>query len=135
MLDVHQRNGSSATIGVRPYVHEIPFGCVNLVGDRILDISEKPQLTRLVNAGIYVLEPRIIQQIEAGKCLQMPDLLAGMIDRGDLVGAYEISGDWIDVGRPSQLQSARQGDATPPTMLPIGPNIERTVERPFAKVA
>ncbi len=55
LLDAHVADDRAATIGIRRYVHAVPFGCVDRDGDRVLRLEEKPALTRDVNTGIYAL--------------------------------------------------------------------------------
>ncbi len=107
MLDVHRRAGASATIGVREYGFEIPFGVVRRDGDRVTALAEKPHHRELVNAGIYTLEPHALSSLEAGEFCDMPTLLSRLIEDERHVGAFEIHDEWIDVGRPEDLERAR----------------------------
>lgn len=107
LLDMHVARGHAATIGIRRYVHAVPFGCVNLDGGRVVGLEEKPALVRDVNTGIYALAPRLVARIERGRPLLMPDLISDAIARGETVGAFEIEDDWIDVGQRELLDRAR----------------------------
>jgi len=110
LLDAHVAGSRVATIGIRRYVHAVPFGCVDRDGDRVLRLEEKPALTRDVNTGIYALSPGLVARVEPGRPLAMPDLIGDALDRGERVGAFEIEDDWIDVGQREQLDQARGGD-------------------------
>lgn len=107
LLDVQAAGSQVATIGVRKYFHTVPFGCVELDGDRVLALDEKPTLSRLVNAGIYALSPAFVRGVTPGREVTLPDLLTEAIARGEAVRTFEVSGDWIDVGRGDQLKQAR----------------------------
>jgi dTDP-glucose pyrophosphorylase len=48
--------------------------------------------------------------VGADRPLGMPDLIGDALDRGELVGAFEIEDDWIDVGQREHLDRARGGD-------------------------
>jgi dTDP-glucose pyrophosphorylase len=109
LLDAHAWGGYVATIGVRRYLHSVPFGCVERDGDRVVSIEEKPTLTREVNAGIYALQPDLVRRVPAGSASTMPALIDGALARGEPVGAFEIEDDWIDVGQREQLARAREG--------------------------
>lgn len=110
LLTFHERGSQVATIAVRKYFHEVPFGCVELDGDRLVRLDEKPTLTRLVNTGIYVLAPQLVTALPRGVATTIPDILAGAMNRGEEVRAFEIEDDWIDVGQREQLDRAR-GDS------------------------
>lgn len=109
LLEFHVAGGHDATVGTRYYRHTIPFGCIEAKGDRIVALHEKPTLSRLVNTGIYVIEPAVQQRVPRGIPVTMPDVIDGLLANGGSVGAFEVEGDWIDVGQREQLDLARQG--------------------------
>ena len=53
-LDFHASNHSKATMGVREYNFQVPYGVLKLDHHRIVQIEEKPVHNFFVNAGIYV---------------------------------------------------------------------------------
>lgn len=108
MLAFHRGAGSAATIGAREYGFEIPFGVIRRDGDSVVALAEKPYHIELVSAGIYVLEPLALDTLVADEYCDMPTLLARLMDGGRHVGAFEIHEEWIDVGRPEDLERARQ---------------------------
>jgi len=110
LLDAHASLGAVATIGVRRYVHAVPFGCVEREGDRVVRLEEKPTIEREVNSGIYALSPVAVARVERRVRLSMPDLIDGLLADGLSVAAFEIEDDWIDVGQREQLSRARTGD-------------------------
>ncbi|HZS37721.1 MAG TPA: nucleotidyltransferase family protein [Polyangia bacterium] len=107
MLDAHAHGGHAATLGVRRYFHTVPFGCVEIESGRVRAMEEKPTLTRLVNAGIYVLGPQVVGRVVRDTELALPSLLDDCLQRGESVSAFEIEDDWIDVGQREQLAQAR----------------------------
>lgn len=109
LIDCHEQTGFAATVGVRRYYHRVPFGCVDVDGARIVAIEEKPQLSRLVNTGIYALDPATLRHLPAGTAVGMPELIEHCLRAGDAVGSFEIDEDWLDVGQADQLKAAREG--------------------------
>lgn len=109
LLAHHERGSYAATIGVRRYLHSVPFGCLNLSerGD-VVAIEEKPMLERMINAGIYVLSPEAIRLVPKA-FYPVTNLFETLIKTGRPVGAFEIEEDWIDVGQKEQLAKARSG--------------------------
>ncbi len=112
LLSHHARSEAAATVASRRYFHTVPFGCMVLEGDRLVQIEEKPTLTQMVNAGIYVVEPTLLDRVPADVEFTMPALLDDCLRRGERVTAWELEDDWIDVGQREQLQQAR-GESTP----------------------
>jgi dTDP-glucose pyrophosphorylase len=107
LLDAHAAGGYRATIGIRRYLHTVPFGCVERDGDRVISLEEKPTLEREVNSGIYALDPSVVAQVVPGSRTDTPDLIADLLAAGEPVGAFEIEDEWIDVGQREQLAAAR----------------------------
>lgn len=107
MLTFHRKVSDGGTVGVREYTFEIPFGVVRLSGDAVQSLAEKPQHRELVSAGIYVLDPTALTHLTEDEYLDMPTLLAQLIDAGRTVGAFTINEDWIDIGRVEDLERAR----------------------------
>ncbi len=110
LLDTHAAGGYSATIGVRKYLHSVPFGTVERDGPNVTALEEKPTLVREANTGMYALSPALVARVERDERLDMPDLVSAALARGERVGAFEIEDDWIDVGQREQLERARQGE-------------------------
>lgn len=108
LLIFHKSHHSMATIGVREHVTQIPFGVVEVSGTSVTDLSEKPLHRSLVSAGIYALEPQAISSLKLNEYCDMPTLLADLMNQKESVNAYTIHESWLDVGRPEDLNQARQ---------------------------
>jgi dTDP-glucose pyrophosphorylase len=111
MFEFHDNGRFLATVAVKRYSHTVPYGCVEREGDRLVQLVEKPVLDRLVNAGVYVLNPEIIARVPRGLEMPMTTLLHDAMAQGDSIGAFEIVDDWLDVGNRDQLKLAREGVA------------------------
>ncbi|MCE0508305.1 nucleotidyltransferase family protein [Microbacterium aurugineum] len=107
MLGFHLDAQADATIGAREYGFEIPYGVLRRDGHRVVGLAEKPYHRELVSAGIYVLEPSALDLLEQDEYCDMPTLLAQLMAADRQVSAYEIREEWIDVGRPEDLERAR----------------------------
>jgi len=108
MLEFHTNGKFCATLGVRRYSHEVPFGCLQLDGERILRFEEKPVLEQFINAGVYVLSPEVLRCVPE-KVFPITDLFEKCLARGEPLGAFEIQEEWMDIGQREQLKKAQQG--------------------------
>ena len=106
MLAFHAASGCVATMGVRTYSHQVPFGCVQTNGPRITGFEEKPVLERMINTGVYLLSPPLLTRIPA-RFYPITELFDNCLERGEALAAFEIEDDWIDVGQRDQLKQAR----------------------------
>jgi dTDP-glucose pyrophosphorylase/CBS domain-containing protein len=108
LLRFHEHTESRITVGVRRYAHKVPFGVIEHDDEhRIRRMVEKPELTVPINTGVYCIEPDLIDLVPRGTMSHMPDLVQRCLESGQRVSAWELSSDWIDVGTPADLASAR----------------------------
>ena len=106
LLDFHREQRSHATMCVREYDLQVPFGVVNVEGDRIVGIEEKPVHTFFVNAGIYVLDPSLLSLLPAHAPLDMPDFFEHIIGAGHDTAVFPIREYWMDVGQIDDFKRA-----------------------------
>ena len=109
LLDFHACGGYSATFGVRPYAVEIPFGVAEVREGRLVGLREKPTMQLLVNAGIYVVAPEVLQLVPRGREFPITELFTQLLAQGQRVAAFSIEDEWADVGRTEELRKARAG--------------------------
>jgi NDP-sugar pyrophosphorylase family protein len=107
LLDFHERGGYAATLGVRPYTIEVPFGVAEVDGGRLLSLREKPVERSLINAGMYVLSPEAVALVPSGKEYPITALFEALLADGKPVGAHVLEAEWLDVGRHDELRRAR----------------------------
>jgi dTDP-glucose pyrophosphorylase len=107
-VDGHVQKGAAASLGVREFSTQIPYGVVDLEADRVLAIREKPEVRHWVSAGIYALSPQVLPLVPHGEYFDMPTLLERAVERGYSVRSHPILEYWIDVGRVDDLERARQ---------------------------
>ena len=74
---------------------------------RLIDIEEKPVQRCFVSAGIYVLEPKLLNAVPASSYFDMPDLFKIAIAKRMVVTTFPIREYWIDVGRMEDLERAK----------------------------
>lgn len=107
LLDFHAKGSFAATVGLRPYSVELPFGVADVKGERLIALREKPIRNALINAGIYVLSPEVVERVRPDEALPITTLVESCLEEGLPVGAHLLEGDWMDVGRHDQLKQAR----------------------------
>ena len=105
-LDFHTSHNSKATMGVREYNFQVPYGVLKLDQHRIIQIEEKPVHNFFVNAGIYVLDQDLLACLPVEKRIEMPDLFEHLIKSGHSAAAFPICEYWLDIGQPDNLKQA-----------------------------
>ena len=106
ILDFHEKQGASATMAVRSHEWQNPFGVVQIQGVEIISYDEKPIYRSNVNAGVYVLDPAVLKYIPKSEAFDMPSLFALAGKNSERTVAYPVHEQWLDVGRPKDLQQA-----------------------------
>ena len=107
LLDFHVDQVADATMGVREYCFQVPYGVIEMAGHQITNINEKPTQSYFVNGGIYALSPNVLSYVRKGQLHDMPDLFNEIIDDGGMSAAFPIHEYWIDIGQLDDLEKAR----------------------------
>lgn len=107
LLNYHVQAKSDATMCVRDYEFQVPFGVVKTRGAQITQIEEKPSHHFYVNAGIYVLQPSILDLVPKESFYDMPTLFHDLITKKKKVCSFPVKEYWIDIGQPAEFEQAQ----------------------------
>ncbi|GAA0789706.1 MULTISPECIES: nucleotidyltransferase family protein [Pseudomonadati] len=107
LLEFHNENQAHATMCVREYEYQIPYGVINGNGNTVVSMEEKPTQRFFVNAGIYVVSPEIIKQVSENQVIDMPTLLDNKIQVGGKVLMFPLHEYWLDIGRLDDFNRAQ----------------------------
>ena len=108
MLDFHRRWHADLTVGTVPHTVEVPYGVLEVEGEQLSAISEKPRLDFLINSGVYVVEPSALALIPRDQPFDAPDLIPLLKKAGRPVVAVPIREYWLDVGRVADFTQANR---------------------------
>lgn len=108
MLQFHNFEQNDMTIGVKEEVYQIPYGAVELNNSKVIKITEKPKHSYFLNAGIYVLNPHVIDFVPFSQYYELTDLITDMINRGKVVGSFPVHEYWLDIGNHRELRKAKE---------------------------
>jgi dTDP-glucose pyrophosphorylase len=106
MLAFHENRRADATMCVREYDIEVPYGVVNIDNENIISIEEKPVHSFCVSAGIYILDPDCINLIPRNEFYDMPSLFEKMILNNKKMISFPLQEYWLDIGRISDYERA-----------------------------
>ena len=106
LLDFHNRHNADATMAVRVHEWQHPYGVVQTSGLDIVSFEEKPVHRSHINAGVYALEPHVLNFLEINSPCDMPTLFQRLQAKSRRTAAYPIHEPWLDVGRPDDLSEA-----------------------------
>jgi dTDP-glucose pyrophosphorylase len=107
MLDFHREHRAELTIAVRKYDVEVPYGVVECNLESVQRLTEKPSFSFFVNAGIYLLEPSVIELIPVDQPCNMTDVIQRLLDANRPVTSFPVREYWLDVGRQADYELAQ----------------------------
>jgi dTDP-glucose pyrophosphorylase len=108
LLAFHEESKVPATMSVRLYDLQVPYGVVYIKDNRIGAINEKPVHQFFVNAGIYVLSPECLDKVPKDEFFDMTSLFQVLVDSGRKPATYLISEYWLDIGHAKDYQTANE---------------------------
>ncbi|MCW1296174.1 MAG: sugar phosphate nucleotidyltransferase [Candidatus Parvarchaeota archaeon] len=109
MFRFHKENKALATIALTTMEDVTGFGVVRLEGNKIVEFVEKPPRYRvtshLINAGVYIIEPEVINLVPSGYSLIEKDVFPKIAKEGRLFG-YVFSGRWYSTDTLERYEKA-----------------------------
>ncbi|MBU4385707.1 MAG: NDP-sugar synthase [Actinobacteria bacterium] len=126
LVDYHQRKGAVVTITLTPVEDPTAYGLVPLDEDgRISEFLEKPSwdqvVTNLINAGTYVLDPAVLDQVPGGENYSFErQLFPDLLKQGEPLYGFPSDCYWLDLGTPRKYISAHHDILGGKIKVPLG---------------
>ncbi len=100
VYDYHVKNHNDMTIVTMVKSFKIPYGVIETGEDGLMvSLQEKPEHMYMVNSGVYILNPELIDEIPEGEFFHVTHLMEKVKARGGRVGCFPVSEDaWKDMG-------------------------------------
>ena len=110
IYEYHKKHGNLVTMICAFKHYTVPYGVVELGQDGgIAAMREKPELDFLTNTGVYVVEPRVVEEMRDGETIGFPDVIDRYRAAGEKVGVYPINESaWMDMGQMEELEKMRR---------------------------
>jgi dTDP-glucose pyrophosphorylase len=107
LLAFHNESTGDATMCVREYEYQIPYGVVKGENNRVVSMVEKPVQRFFVNAGIYVVSANLVKSIPRDYVIDMPTLLENKMAEGGDVLMFPVHEYWLDIGQMDDFKRAQ----------------------------
>ena len=113
VIKTHKEKEALATIVLKKVKDPSRYGSVEITKDNLIkQFIEKPKKglapTNLINAGIYVLNSKVLQYIEKNRPVSMErEIFPKLVKEKNLFG-YCMQGLWIDIGKPAEYLEANK---------------------------
>ena len=107
MLDFHIKNEFAITIAVVEHSTVVPYGVIEVDNDNVVkSIKEKPSIKSNVSAGIYILNPELINLIPKETFFDITSLFEILLANNKRIGIFQIDDYWMDIGSPENFHQA-----------------------------
>lgn len=100
IYNYHKDSGNELTIVSALKHSQIPYGTLESgENGQLLQLKEKPELTFMINTGMYILEPHLLKEIPSNTFFHITQLIENIMKRSGKVGVFPVSeGAWMDIG-------------------------------------
>lgn len=107
ILKQHKENKNKITLVTSLKNYVIPYGVIEINDNgSIRDMTEKPEYDFLVNTGMYILEPEVLNDIPKNTFFHITDLINEYLSRGEKIGVYPVSeNQWLDMGQFKEMEN------------------------------
>ncbi len=114
LMRFHLEEHNAVTVGVRRYALKLPYGVLGLDDTRIVSLTEKPTHSFFVNAGIYAVNPSVVELVSRRRTrrFDMTDLISAALSVELRVGGFPIREYWLDIGQLEDYKRAETAYAT-----------------------
>ena len=107
LMRFHSFERNLITMALKEERFSIPYGVATVEGTRVLSLQEKPDHLAFINAGVYVVDPVVLDRIPEGRPLDMTDVIKEILAANLRVGSFPIHEYWLDIGQPEKLETAQ----------------------------
>ena len=108
LYEFHNKGGYDITLVVSAKEYIIPYGACELTSEGYFShINEKPKYDFLINTGLYILNPDVLNIIPNNKFYHITDMIQKLKNAGKNIGVFPIDDDsWIDIGQWEEYKKA-----------------------------
>jgi len=106
VLEYHIQNLGDLTVCSKEFSYNIPYGVLEVSGMEIRAVSEKPSYSYRVSAGIYAVNPTILDYIPKGQYFDITDLMSKVLNNKKRLITFPIGEYWLDIGLPNDYKQA-----------------------------
>ncbi len=109
LLQYHKENHDLVTMVCSHKNITLPYGVIEMGEKGKIDgYKEKPLLSFLINTGLYLVEPEVVEDMEENAPIGFPDVVEAIRRKNDAVSVFPISeNDWMDMGQLDELEKMR----------------------------
>jgi mannose-1-phosphate guanylyltransferase len=119
LASTHKKSGGIATLALKEFGVKIPYGHIKVdANGRVTGFEEKPTLSYMANAGVYMMEPKLLRAIPAEKAVSLEtEVFPKLIASGETINTYFESAYWADVGSMADFERVNNEALSDPSIV------------------
>lgn len=107
LMAFHKAHKSMFTMCMQKHEISIPYGVVIVQNHKLQQLIEKPDHSFFINAGIYVLDPSVLDYIPHNEYCDMPSVIDNFKNGGNDIFTFPLREKWIDIGLPEDYSRSQ----------------------------
>lgn len=108
LYESHKKYNADMTVATFSVKVDIPYAVLTTKNEKITSFIEKPTYTYYSNAGIYLLNRKMLDVIPYDQPYDATDLMQQLIEKGCTINHFPIRGYWLDIGTPQNYSKAQE---------------------------
>lgn len=107
---IHKKKKNFITLILSEYENQVPYGVVSMdEGNNYKGVTEKPVLNYLINTGVYIVNARVIEEMQEDTAVDFPDVIEQYRSRGEKIGCYVVKQSaYMDMGQFEELEKMKE---------------------------
>lgn len=110
ILKIHKKKSNFITMILAEYNSKIPYGVVSIDEENNYEgVTEKPTYKYLINTGVYIVNPRVVEEIPDNTVMNFPDIIERYKEAGEKIGCYIVNESaYMDMGQFEELERMKE---------------------------
>jgi NDP-sugar pyrophosphorylase family protein len=108
LINFHKENSPDITVVTKEETITLRYGIINVENEEVKGWQEKPTITSEISAGIYMLNPKVLELIKEKEKVDMNELIIRVLENGGKVKRLLYKGRWIDIGKIEDYENAQK---------------------------
>jgi NDP-sugar pyrophosphorylase family protein len=108
IMSFHLQENTDLTVATTQHGIQIPYGVIETNGSKVECLREKPRLDFFINAGIYCMNPGVINYIPKDEYFDMTNLIDDLLIQKQSVSSFPIHEYWLDIGQIADYEKANE---------------------------
>lgn len=106
----YKESGADMAVATTSYHVDVPYAVLEVGddGSAVKSLKEKPRYTYYSNAGIYIMNKKLLKMIPENEFYDITDLMDRILEMDLKLVTYPINGYWLDVGKHEDFKKAQE---------------------------